>query len=163
MKRRADGIPLRVKASQAVSRHEAFSGSVPLAKLPRLAASLAETSGRLQVELQATRDSEGQDWLHGEIRGRLPLTCQRGLHAFDWNCDVALSLCLVETEAEEEKLLKECESYLVQDDQLPLLDLVEDEVLLALPMMPRCDDPECAKRLLKGSPVGAAHGREALK
>lgn len=149
MKRRADGIPLRVKASQAVSRREAFAGSVPLAKLPRLAASLAESSGTLQVELQATRDDEGQDWLHGEIRGRLPLTCQRGLHIFDWHCDVALSLCLVETEAEEEKLLKDTESYLVEDDELPLRDLVEEEVLLALPMMPRCEDPDCVKRLIK--------------
>lgn len=149
MKRRADGIPLRVKASQAVSRREAFAGSVPLAKLPRLAASLAGSSGTLQVELQATRDDEGQDWLHGEIRGRLPLTCQRGLHIFDWHCDVALSLCLVETEAEEEKLLKDTESYLVEDDELPLRDLVEEEVLLALPMMPRCEDPDCVKRLIK--------------
>ena len=149
MKRRADGIPLRVKASQAVLRHEAFAGSVPLAKLPRLAASLAQDSGALQVELQATRDEEGQDWLHGEIRGRLPLTCQRGLHAFDWDCDVALSLALVESEAEEEKLLKDAEPYRVEDDELPLRDLVEDEVLLALPMMPRCEDPDCVKRLVK--------------
>ena len=149
MKRRADGIPLRVKASQAVARHEAFAGSVPLAKLPRLAASLADSSGTLQVELQAMRDEEGQDWLHGEIRGRLPLTCQRGLHAFDWSCDVALSLALVGSEAEEEKLLKDTESYRVEDDELPLRDLVEEEVLLALPMMPRCEDPDCVKRLVK--------------
>lgn len=149
MKRRADGIPLRVKASQAVTRREAFSGSLPLAKLPRLAATLAETTGTLQVELQAMRDDEGQDWLHGEIRGQLPLTCQRGLHAFDWNCDVALSLRLVETEVEEERLLKDCESYLIQDDQLPLRELVEEEVLLALPMMPRCEDLDCVKRLVK--------------
>jgi uncharacterized protein len=149
MKRPAAGIPLRVKASQAVSRREAFAGSLPLARLPRLAASLAESSGSLQVELQATRDEEGQDWLHGEIRGRLPLTCQRGLHAFDWDCDVALSLALVGSEAEEQKLLKDSESYLVQDDELPLRDLVEDEVLLALPMMPRCDDPDCVRRLVK--------------
>ncbi|MGH8442720.1 MAG: YceD family protein [Nevskiaceae bacterium] len=132
-----------------MSRHEAFSGSVPFAKLPRLAASLAGTDGQLQVELQATRDEEGQNWLHGEIRGRVPLTCQRGLHAFDWNCDVALSLCLVESEADEDRLLKECESYRVEDDQLPLRDLVEEEVLLALPMMPRCEDPDCVKRLMK--------------
>lgn len=149
MKRRADGIPLRVKASQAALRHEAFAGSVPLAKLPRLAASLVENSGTLQVELQATRDGEGQDWLHGEIRGRLPLTCQRGLHAFDWDCDVALSLALVESEAEEEQLLKDTESYRVEGDELPLRDLVEDEVLLALPMTPRCEDPDCVKKLMK--------------
>jgi uncharacterized protein len=145
----AGGIPLRVKASQAVSRHAAFTGSVPLARLPRLAAALTEPTGELQVELQATRDGDGQDWLHGEIRGRLPLTCQRGLHAFDWNCDVALSLALVGSEAEEQQLLKDSESYRVEDDELPLRDLVEDEVLLALPMTPRCGDPDCVKRLIK--------------
>jgi uncharacterized protein len=144
----AGGIPLRVKASQAVSRHAAFAGSLPLAKLPRLAATLADPAGELHVELQATRDGEGQDWLHGEIRGQLPLTCQRGLHAFDWNCDVALSLALVESEAEEQKLLKDTEPYLVEDDELPLRDLIEDEVLLALPMTPRCEDPDCVKRLI---------------
>lgn len=149
MKRRADGIPLRVKASQAASRHEAFTGRLPLAKLPRLAASLADPSGELHVELQATRDGEGQDWLHGEIRGRVPLTCQRGLHPFEWECDVALSLALVETEAAEEKLMKNTESYRVEDDELPLRDLVEDEVLLSLPMQPRCEDPDCVKRLMK--------------
>jgi uncharacterized protein len=149
MKRRADGIPLRVKASQAVSHREAFAGSVPLAKLPRLAASLTGDSGSLQVELQAMRDDEGQDWLHGEIRGRLPLTCQRGLHPFEWDCDVALSLALVGSEGEEEKLLKDTESYRVEDDELPLRELVEEEVLLALPMMPRCEDPDCVERLIK--------------
>ena len=149
MKRRADGIPLRVKASQATLRHQAFSGSVPLARLPRLAAMLADPAGDLQVELQAARDEEGQNWLHGEIRGRLPLTCRRGLHPFEWNCDVALSLALVESEAAEEKLLKDTESYRVEDDELPLRDLVEEEVLLALPMMPRCEDPDCVKRLMK--------------
>src|SRR5688572_21885851 len=149
MKRRADGIPLRVKASQAVSRHEAFTGVVPLAKLPRLAATLADPAGELHVELQAMRDEEGQDWLHGEIRGRLPLTCQRGLHGFEWNCDVALSLALVESETDEEKLLKDTESYRVEDDELPLRELVEEEVLLALPMMPRCEDPDCVERLTK--------------
>lgn len=149
MKRRADGIPLRVKASQAVSRHEAFTGRVPLAKLPRLAATLAEPVGELHVELQATRDGEGQDWLHGEIRGRLPLTCQRGLHPFEWDCDVALSLALVGSESDEAKLLKDTEAYCVEDDELPLRDLVEDEVLLALPMTPRCEDPDCVKRLMK--------------
>ena len=149
MKRHADGIPLRVKASQAASRHQAFTGRLPLAKLPRLAATLADPAGELHVELQATRDEEGQDWLHGEIRGRLALTCQRGLHPFDWDCDVALSLALVGSEAAEAKLLKDAEPYLVEDDELPLRDLVEDEVLLALPMMPRCEDPDCVQRLMK--------------
>ncbi|MBI3171455.1 MAG: DUF177 domain-containing protein, partial [Hydrocarboniphaga effusa] len=90
---------------------------------------------------------EGAGWLRGKISGVLALTCQRGLHPFDWVCEVPLSLRLVFSEVEEEQLLKDCEPYLVRDDQLPLREVVEDEVLLSLPIVTRCDDPDCIKRL----------------
>ena len=122
-------------------------GSVPLAQLPRLVGQLAEPAGELQVSLEAGRDGAGQAWLTGTVEGELSLTCQRGLHPFAWSCRVETRLRLVNSETEEEKAMQEAEACLVQDDVLPLRELVEDEVLLALPMMPRCDDPGCAKRL----------------
>lgn len=133
--------------SKALKRHEVYAGVLPFKQMPRLAALVAEPAGQLQVELEADRDSEGAGWLRGKISGVLPLTCQRGLHPFDWLCEVPLSLRLVFSEAEEEQLLKVCEPYLVHDDQLPLREVVEDEVLLALPIVARCDDPECIRRL----------------
>ena len=99
------------------------------------------------MDLEAAKDRSGAVWLSGAIRGELSLTCQRGLHPFAWTCDLKPQLRLVASEAEEERVLKDCEPYLVQDDVLPLRELVEDEVLLALPMMPRCDDADCLKRL----------------
>lgn len=143
----AGGIPAQVLASKALKRRETYVGVLAFGQMPRLTALLADAAGELRAELYAERDDEGAGWLRGQISGVLPLTCQRGLHAFDWMCNVPLSLRLVFSEAEEEQLLKLCEPYLVRDDQLPLREVVEDEVLLSLPIVARCEDPECIKRL----------------
>jgi uncharacterized protein len=142
----AAGIPKSVGAARAISGRQSYAGRVPFAQLSRLAPQLASRDGGLDVTLDAGKDGAGA-WLTGRIDGELVLTCQRGLHPFTWPCHLEPRLRLVTSEAEEERVLKDTEPYLVQDDQLPLRDLVEDEVLLAMPMMPRCDDPDCVKKL----------------
>jgi uncharacterized protein len=143
----AAGIPKHADATKAIATRQRFVGSVPLAQLPRIAGQLADTDGSLQVDLEAGKDSAGLAWLRGGIKGQLSLTCQRGLHPFPWSCDVTTQLRLVASESEEERAMKEAEAYLVEEDQLPLREIVEDEVLLALPIAPRCDDEDCLKRL----------------
>lgn len=143
----AAGIPKYVAAGKAVATRQRYAGAVPVAQLPRLAAQLADGSGELQVELEAGKDAAGRPALRGTIEGELSLTCQRGLHPFRWPCHVKTALRLVTSESEEESVMEEAEAHLVEDDQLPLRDIIEDELLLALPMMPRCEDPDCLKRL----------------
>lgn len=148
MKRAVPGnIPKHVAAAKAIASRQRFAGPVPVAQLPRLVVQLADKDGALDVALEAGKDAAGLAWLRGQIRGELTLTCQRGLHPFAWPCSVQTRLRLVNSEAEEEKAMAEAEAHLVEEDRLPLRDIVEDEVLLALPMQPRCDDPECLKRL----------------
>lgn len=133
-----DGIPMRVKASAAVARGSVWQGSLPIAKLGRLAASLNGHDGALEVSLQAGRDASGAEKLSGSARGELTLVCQRCLQAFGWPLQIGLDLRLVHSEAEERRLLHDCEPYLVEDDNLPLQAIVEEEALLALPISPRC-------------------------
>lgn len=146
MKTSRAGIPKQVSAQRALSGRQRFTGDLALSQLPRLAVQLADTEGALQVDLTAEKDRAGS-WLRGTITGDLQLVCQRGLHPMPWTCELKPELRLVHSEADEEKYLKDSEPYLIQDDVLPLRDLVEDEVLLALPMLPRCEDPDCGGRL----------------
>jgi uncharacterized protein len=133
-----DGIPQRVKASASVTRGSTWQGPIELAKLPRLAASLDEASGALQVSLAALRDAAGAPRLQGHVEGELGLVCQRCLQPFRWPLRLDLDLRLVESEAEERRLLHEADPLLVEDDNLPLQAVIEEEVLLALPIAPRC-------------------------
>jgi len=134
-----DGIPQRVKASASVTRGSAWNGAIPIARLPRLAAALTSSDGELRVELQAGRDAAGAATLKGRIGGELGLVCQSCMKPYAWALQTELALRLVGSEAEEKRLLHECEPLLVEDDTLQLHTLVEEEALLALPIAPRCD------------------------
>ncbi len=138
MRTMKDGIPLRVKASAAVSRGSVWNGDIPIAKLPRLAAVLTDAEGELRVELAAERDTAGAARLRGSIAGELGLVCHTCMTAFRWPLHTSLDLRLVHSEAEERRLLHDCEPLLVEDDTVPLHEVVEEEVLLAIPIAPRC-------------------------
>lgn len=134
-------IPRNVRATAAVVQRQAYRGEVPLRSLERLRLALADDAGVLSAELQAEK-SRGREMLEGTIDGVLVLRCQRCEQPLPWTLHVDVSLRLVHTEEEEEAVLHETDPYLVQDDSLPLQDIVEDEVLLALPMLPRCESCE---------------------
>lgn len=140
-------IPLHASAAKAIAAGQRFRGTVLLAQMSRLAPQLADKTGTLEVDLTAEKDRAGAPWLKGSIKGKLSLVCQRGSHPFDWPCELETDLRLVSSDAEEKRLLAGCEPYRVEDDRLPLRELVEDEVLLALPMFPKCEDPDCAGHL----------------
>ena len=133
-----DGIPLRVKASASVTRGSTWQGQIPIGKLPRLAALLSGSTGELRIELEATRDTAGHSRLRGAIAGELGLSCQSCMKDFRWPLQAGLDLRLVTSEAEERRLLSECDPLLVEDDTLHLHDLIEEEALLAIPIAPRC-------------------------
>ncbi len=135
-------IPQKISASKALARRERYEGKLPLAGFTRLEGLLAADTGDIQVTLAASADEAGHAHLNGMLSGALRLNCLRCLKPFDWALHAPLGLRLVKTEAEEVQALHECEPYLVQDDELPLRDIVEDELLLALPMMPRCKSCE---------------------
>jgi uncharacterized protein len=136
-------VPLHAPARASVARRARFAGTLPLARLPRLTAILAASDGELHVDLQARPDAGGAPHLIGRITGPVQLQCQRCLRPFSHTVDLALDLRLVESEADEERLMHECEPYAVQNDRLPLHEIIEDEVMLALPWSPRCERPDC--------------------
>lgn len=134
-------IPATIQASAAVAKSARYEGELTLKLLPRLAAQVEPSDVPLQVHLAAGRES-GYARLHGDIRGCLRLMCQRCEKPFDWTLFTAVDVRLVSNEAEEQSALQDSDPYCVQDDQLSLRELVEDEVLLALPMLARCESCE---------------------
>lgn len=130
-------IPQYIKTSQGLARSEQYAGEVDPQQLPRLKPLLAGPSQNLQVSLGLVRDRVG-NWLKGEVQGSLDLECSRCEQAFAWPLMAKVDLRLVRNDAEAGQVLEEADPYQVVDDRLPLVEVVEDEVLLALPMLPRC-------------------------
>jgi uncharacterized protein len=134
-------IPVHVSATSALTHPHRFAGALPVRGLVRLAQAVAETGGDLQAELTADRES-GFPRVHGRIEGALTLDCQRCNRPFQWPLRVEMDLRLVFSDQEEKAALASGDPYRVENDELPLRELVEDEVLLALPMLARCETCE---------------------
>lgn len=131
-------IPVQISAARALARGERYAGPLDPAGLDRLRDLAPED---LRADLQVRTDPARQGWVEGRIGGLLHLDCQVCGERFGWTLDAAVKLALAMSEEEEERLMAEGEPLLVRDDRLMLHEIVEDEVLLALPMMPRC--PAC--------------------
>lgn len=134
-------IPQKIRASVAVAQSQRFTGELSVKALPRLAQALADDRGSLQVEIVATRVSRRAAMI-GHLQGQVNLRCQRCDQPYAYVLKAPVDLRLVSSEEEEKQLLKECEPYWVHDDNLLLHEMIEDEALLALPMLPRCDSCE---------------------
>lgn len=134
-------IPQQIKASVGLARLQRYSGAIATAEMPRLQPDLAGPSEPLQAEIELHRDHQGE-WFKASIRGVLMLQCQRCFDAYAWTVDLRPRLLLVDSEAEEQRVLETADPYRIENDSLPLHELIEDEVLLALPIVPRCQSCE---------------------
>ena len=90
-----------------------------------------------KAELRQGGEGQGQVWLHLSLDTCLPLTCQRCLGLADIAVNSARSFRFVGTEAEALEQDEEAEEdILVLDKHFNLAQLLEDEVLMALPLVP---------------------------
>lgn len=138
--KRADKLPARFKAAEAVARRQQLAGVLPVDMLPRLAEALSGPAGLLTVSAEFQTHPRSVGRARGQITGLLPLTCQRSLQVFDWPLDIHFDWIMVRDEAEEERLLADADPVMLEDEQLKLHEAIEDEVLLALPLIPLAPD-----------------------
>ncbi len=120
-----------------VAARRVFTGRVPLSTFTRLAGLLADTEGDCRYEIEFGRDLSGLATVDLVAEAQLPLVCQRSLERFLLPVSVRQRLGLVADDAEESALPAEVEPALVgPDGALHPLELVEDELILAVPAFP---------------------------
>lgn len=120
-----------------VQARRAFQGSVPLTSMPRLKDSLCSTDGAVTYDIEFGRDELGVANVRVKADAGLPLMCQRSLDPFVLPVRVDATLGLIVSESDEAGLPPGYEPLLVQDDgKLRMVDVIEDELILALPVVP---------------------------
>lgn len=124
-----------------------IDGSYRLQDLPRLVDCLADTQGDVRFELKFSRDGQARSCLHGTVDSELHLECQRCLGEMSFVVRSKLALAFVEGLEEAERLPDYLEPQLVENGRVQLKDLIEDELLLALPQVPMHPEDECASGL----------------
>lgn len=129
-------LPETVDVWRMVAAKRRFAGSAPLHRFARLRDSLANDDGEVRYELEFGRDETGVPFLELHARTSLPLICQRTLQAFPSPVSISQRLALIAREQDEAALSSGYEPLLVPTGELHLADVIEDELILALPVVP---------------------------
>jgi uncharacterized protein len=131
-----------------VERHsdagDVWEFELPLAQMPRLAPELAVPAGR-SVDGTATcrvamSRERGQPVATVQVSARVPLRCQRCLRPVSWPVEADSQVWLVTDPAQADELDPGIEPTLAPGGRVVLRDLVEEEILLSVPLVPRHDD-----------------------
>jgi uncharacterized protein len=129
-------LPERVDASRMVQARRSFQGKLPLASFRRLRESLAAVEGDATFDLEFGRDELGVAFLAVRVDADLPLTCQRTLEVYPQPVHIDQRLGLIGDESEEAALPPGYEPLLIADGTVNPADVIEDELILALPVVP---------------------------
>lgn len=146
---------------------------IAVSQFSRLSDLLADTAGEVEYRLTGGSNAVGKPVLRLQVRGGLMLQCQRCLEPFRFDLEIDSTFIIVASEAdipavaEDDEVLDD-DDYLVADAQMQVPDLVEDEILLALPYAPRHDPAQCdasvrLHELKKPSPFAVLQGLKTGK
>lgn len=165
--------PRRLNLAALAQSGQVLAGQTPLSELPRLAADVPPDAPAVRpVVWQALAQSRArpgagdQLWLHLKAGAQLPLTCQRCLGPVVQPLEVDRWFRFVDTEAIAEAEDDESEEdLLVLEPQFDLLALLEDELLMAQPLVPMhqaCPQPPRLQAADEDVPADGPHPFAAL-
>ena len=142
---------------------ELVEAQVPVADFSRLLQRLDQDgqSSRVSIRVRFVRRGRGGNWTAEiELKGSLPLLCQRCLASISLPLEEKYRLSLIASAAEFDRMdAGEDAIMLDPHGQTTLADLVEDQLILLLPLAPQCKHAgggEC-------SPVRAEPGSKKEK
>ena len=145
--------PHRLDMSTFARAGASLAGDLPLADLSRLAGSLLigpaselpPVTWRADGSQRLVRGGQPETWLHLRAQAGVVLECQRCLQPVQQMIEIDRHFRFVAGEDEATRLDEDSEDdVLVLPPSLDLATLVEDELILALPLVPRheaCPQP----------------------
>ena len=118
-------------------REAVLSGEVELRKLTRLRECVHSARGNIQTSLKFHRQANSIVTVDLTFETVLELTCQRCLEPLVQNVSEQVSLVLLEPGSMGEEVAREGEAVVLMDGKLSPAALLEDELILSLPIVPR--------------------------
>lgn len=130
--------PDRVRPEKVAAAKKRFSGEIPLDSLDRLEGLIVapKPGDVVRFDVSFAHDAHGHVVADLSVEANVSLVCQRTLGPFAYPINGQSRIGVVRTEAEAEGLPADYEPLICEEDDLSIARLVEEEMLLALPLVP---------------------------
>jgi uncharacterized protein len=149
------GWSRRAPVDSLVGTEAAIEFTIPLAELPRVSHELSTADGEARGKVRFARE-RGLAVADLDVSAQPEVVCQRCMQVMRWPIKVQARIALVSDYNAADRVPEGLEVFLVEADSVSVRDLVDEEILLALPNVARhAEGSECAgaKMQLPGQEV----------
>jgi len=135
-------LPLLVDPRKLADCQSVLDYCVAFADLPRFASALLDNQGSVRMQLSFARDEGNRLILRSSLKTQVSLRCQRCLEPVSLAVQSQCSYALLPQGADSSCISAQHE-LLEFTESLALAELIEDELLLALPLVPAHEAGSC--------------------
>jgi uncharacterized protein len=141
-----DYLPTHVAPQRLAENAKLLRGLMLTKNMERLAPSLHETDAQVEVILQFGID-QGIRFLTGTVVAQLTLQCQRCMEAFVHEINGEFAYGIVDSQERAKKLPQRLDPIVVLEDNLNIQDMIEEELIINLPIVPMHCSEDCKVHL----------------
>lgn len=137
-------LPERVDAYKMADQSSQLEGVIAFGRMKRLSELVVEDGADFEAQLQFERDEEKRRLVSGSVSGSVALECQRCLQPVQYDLQSHFRLGIVYNDEMARALPGDLEPLMLLPDQsLDLADMIEEELLLSLPMYAAHEPGDC--------------------
>ena len=115
-----------------------LNGELSIKDMPRLCESLVTNEGSVDVDLAFDVDEINTPYMQGKLTTNVSMQCERCMSPMIVSLSVDCLLAMVISELKVAALAEQYEPWLLENnDPVSLNAVIEDELILALPIVPR--------------------------
>lgn len=136
-------LPRIIDPGKFADSGEQLEGQLAVQELGRVNDLVAKPDGRINFSLLFGRNDRGNVVITGELAGELTVLCQRCLNPMPLRIESRIHVGVVDEPDQMAALPEDLEPVVTEERKVALVRLIEEEVLLALPLAPVHELAQC--------------------
>lgn len=153
-------LPLKIDPFRFADQTLSLEGNLSVNKMKRLLPSLSSSEGEVKIHIQFGVDEQGTHFAKGSLATSLVLRCQRCMEPFNYEIMSDFLFGFATTEEQARQLPHSCDAVIVENGELWLNEIIEEELLVSLPIVPLHDPSVCKVTLPYASSTPATDVKE---
>lgn len=140
-------LPRQIDPIQFTEKKIDLEGAFKVGEMERLSEIVCDKDGVVSFNLSFGKDAEGIRLIQGNVRSAIKVICQRCLEPLVLDLDLKVKLSPVLSAEAARQLPEEYDPLLLLTEVIPLITIIEDEILVNIPSFPKHEKQKCSVKL----------------
>ena len=141
-------LPDQIKLFNFAKKEICLTGLYQISDFPKISEVASNKKENVSVDLSFYLNNNKTPCVDGIIELDIVLACQRCLDDLSIGLKINFNLAFIRHNQESEEIDSHYEIYVIEEEELATYDLISDEILLSIPMVPT-HDYDCMKIINK--------------